>query len=135
MLRDNRATAVVAKGGHAPLPAGSTRIGADSVILGIRLLFSPDRAGDLTATYLIRLDGQPFRMHISRGALDVRRGEPEHVDATIDTDPATLEALLWNGRSLRAALSAGELTVAGERALVDQLLTLFPAGTQTSVPQ
>jgi DNA-binding HxlR family transcriptional regulator len=118
-------------GTHAPLPDGNTRIGADSVILGMRLLFSRDRAEDLTATYLLRLDGQPFRVHISRGVLEIRREEPEHVDATIDTDPAILEALLWNGRPLGTALGAGELTIAGERALIDQLLTLFPAEMQT----
>jgi DNA-binding HxlR family transcriptional regulator len=120
-------------GSHAPLPAGSSRIGADSVILGMRLLFSPVRAGDLTATYLVRFDGEPFRLHISDGVLDVRREETEHVDATIDTDPATLEDLLWNGRSLRTALSAAELTIAGERALIEKFLTLFPTEAQTPV--
>src|ERR1700742_868658 len=79
-------TALGRWGSHAPLPAGGTRIGADSVMLGMRLLFSPELAEDLTATYLIRLDGQPFCLHISRGVLDVRRAEPGHADATIDSD-------------------------------------------------
>ena len=120
-------TALGRWGTHAPIREGSTTIGADSVILGIRLLFSPERAEDLTATYLLRLDGQPFRLHIAQGVLDVHREEPEHVDAAIDTDAATLDALLWHGRSLRAAVRAGELTITGDRSLIDRLLKLFPA--------
>ena len=122
-------TALGQWGTHAPLPAGVTRVGADSMMLSIRLAFSPERAADLAATYLVRLDGQPFAVQVSGGAVEVRRDEPLDADATIDTDPDTLQALLWDGRSLRSALRAGELAITGDRALVDRFVTLFPVTT------
>lgn len=112
---------------QAPLPAGDSRVGADSIVLSVRDRFSPARADDLEAAYLLRLDEVPFALRVAGGALQAWRGEPEHADATIDTDPATLDALLSNERSLRAALRAGTVTVTGDGALVERFLTLFPA--------
>jgi ubiquinone biosynthesis protein UbiJ len=55
-----------------------------------------------------------------------------HPDATIDTDPATLFAVLWNGRSLTEAHRTGDITIEGDTAAVQRLARLFappePAG-------
>src|SRR4051794_25605853 len=114
-------------GTRAPPPTGQTRIGVDSIILGMRTTFSPERADGLSATFALRIGGQPFRLTISDGTLDVHREETDQADAAVDTDPATLEALLWGGGSLQKALRAGKLSTHGERALISQFLKLFPA--------
>lgn len=113
-------------GSRAPVPEGQTTIGVDSIILGLRTCFSPEQAGGLTATYALTLAGAPFRVSIADGALTVGRGQVDRPDAAIDTDPATLEGLLWNGRRPQSALRARELTFDGDRALLERFLELFP---------
>ena len=43
-----------------------------------------------------------------------------------DTDPPTLEGLLWRGRRLQSALRTRDLTFDGDRALIERFLELFP---------
>ena len=113
-------------GSRAPMPQGQTTIGVDSLILGLRTCFSPQQADGLAATYALTLAGEPFRISIADGALSVSRGQVERPDAAIDTDPATLEGLLWNGRRPETALRGRELTFDGKRALLERFLELFP---------
>lgn len=114
-------------GARAPLPTGQTRIGVDSIILGLRTTFSPERAEGLSATYALRLGDEPFRLTISDRTLDVHREVIDQADAAIDTNPATLEALLWGGGSLQRALRAGQISIDGQRGLIERFLKLFPA--------
>jgi DNA-binding HxlR family transcriptional regulator len=114
-------------GSRARVPTGQSRIGVDSVILGMRTTFSSERAEGLSATYALRVGGEPFQLTISDRSLDVRREETDEADAAIDTDPSTLETLLWGGGSLQEALRGSELTIDGKRALIERFLQLFPA--------
>jgi len=54
------------------------------------------------------------------------RGELAEPDATIDTDPATLIALLHGRRTLPEAQSAGDATIIGDQPVVARFLGLFP---------
>ena len=45
---------------------------------------------------------------------------------TIETDPATLTALLWADLSLAEAVGSGDAAVAGPRASASRFLRLFP---------
>jgi DNA-binding HxlR family transcriptional regulator len=101
-------------------------IGADSVALALRARFDPAAAEGLRATYDLRLGEDRFRIAVSDGELEVARGGVERPDATIDTDPGTLGAVLWAGRPLADVLHAGDLTVAGDQAAVERLVRLFP---------
>ena len=55
----------------------------------------------------LRLDGQRFRARVAGGRFEVARGEEPEPDATIETDPGTLAAMLWHGRSLADGLRSG----------------------------
>ena len=57
---------------------------------------------------------------------EVARGSAEEPDATIETDPATLSAVLWHRRLLAEAERSGELAIEGSRPAVTRLLGLFP---------
>jgi DNA-binding HxlR family transcriptional regulator/putative sterol carrier protein len=101
-------------------------LGTDSAVLSLEALFDPDAAAGLDATIALRLGEEWFRIHIADGQLKITRGEIDHSDVTIDTDPANLLSLLRTNRRLDEALTSGDLRVAGDRALVEQFRRLFP---------
>ena len=58
--------------------------------------------------------------------LELTRGSAEDPDAMLDTDPETMAALLWQGRRLREARRAGEVTVEGDARSAARFLAVFP---------
>ena len=113
-------------GSTAPFPPGEPQLGVDSAILALRALFDPGAADGLGATYELRLADQSFHARVENGRLDVTRGSADHPDATIETDTATLSALLWHGRRLPEAVRSGDIEVEGSRRAVERFLRLFP---------
>jgi DNA-binding HxlR family transcriptional regulator len=107
---------------RSPSPPAKAPIGADSLVLALRARFDPDAAKGMRASYELRLGEDRFRIDVSDDALDVARGGSDRPDATIDTDPDTLAAVLWEGRSLAGA----GMRIAGDRAAVERLMRLFP---------
>jgi DNA-binding HxlR family transcriptional regulator len=98
----------------------------DSLVLSLRALFRPAAAKGLRATIGLRLGENEFSVKVGDGQLHLARGTAERPTATIDTDPQTLAALLYGGRALNDALRTGEVTVAGETAVVTRFMRLFP---------
>ena len=101
-------------------------IGADSMMLALKGRFDPDSADGLNARYELRLGEDRFRIAVSDDALEIARGRANQPDATIDTDPTTLFATLWNGRSLAEAQRTGDMTIDGDKAAVERLIRAFP---------
>jgi len=113
-------------GSSAPFPPGKARLGTDSAILALMTLFDPSEAEGLRATYELRLGEHRFHARIAEGRLDLARGRAYRPDASIETDPATLAAVLWHGHRLSEALRSGDMKVEGSGALVTRFLRLFP---------
>ncbi|MEO3876286.1 winged helix-turn-helix transcriptional regulator [Nonomuraea sp. B12E4] len=112
---------------HAP-------IGADSLMLSLKALFDPGQAGDVTITAGLRLAGEEFRVTVAGGEIDLARGAAEHPDLVIDTDPATLAALLSGERPLAEAAAAGDLHVTGSLDTARRFLGLFPRPDPAPLP-
>jgi DNA-binding HxlR family transcriptional regulator len=112
-------------GSTAPVPPGDPRLGVDSTIIALRTLFDARAAGDLAATYELRLGDQAFRARVAEGELELERGEAPEADSTIASDPWTLGRLLWQGHALEDAERAGEATVEGDRRAAERFLRLF----------
>jgi DNA-binding HxlR family transcriptional regulator len=123
---------------RSPTPPGDAPIvSADSVVLALRALFDPGAARGLRAGYELRLGEDRFRIEVADDAFEVVRGGADQADATIETDPGTLDAVLWGGRSLADAQRSGRMTITGDKAAVQRLVRLFPmpepaAATPTS---
>ena len=113
-------------GSAAPIPPGNPRLGVDSTIIALRTLFDARAAGDLAATYELRLSDQVFRARVAEGELQLERGEAPEADATIASDPWPLGAMLWQGYALEDAERAGDVSVEGDRRAVARFLQLFP---------
>jgi DNA-binding HxlR family transcriptional regulator len=101
-------------------------IGVDSLILALRQLFDADAAAGFRHRVGLRLDSQDFMADLADGRLSVSRAPAEPADALLDTDTATLAALLWKRHPLAAAVRSGDATTAGSRAVLDRFLRLFP---------
>jgi DNA-binding HxlR family transcriptional regulator len=113
-------------GSRAPFPPGDPQIGVDSAILALKTLFAPSAADGLSASYELRLGQHRFHARVAGGRLEVVRGEAPEPDATIETDPATLSAVLWHGRRLAEALRSKDIKIEGSRPAVKRFLKLFP---------
>ena len=111
---------------RSPSGLSDAPIGADSLILALRSRFDAGAARGLRARYELRLGEDRFRIEVADGEIEVARGGAEQADATIDTDPDTLAAVLWKGRPLADAQRAGRMTIEGEKAAVQRFVRLFP---------
>jgi DNA-binding HxlR family transcriptional regulator len=107
-------------------PSDAPIVSADSVILALRGLFDASAARGLRAGYELRLGDDRFRIEVADDELEAARGDAQQADATIETDPGTLDAVLWKGRSLAEAQRSGRLTIEGDKAAVERFVRLFP---------
>jgi DNA-binding HxlR family transcriptional regulator len=114
-------------GARSPFPPEQVTIGPDSIVLAFRSLFDPEAAGDLSATYELRLgETDVFRVEVSDGEVELARGPTEDPDGAIATDPGTLAALLTGQLALDVALASEVATIAGSKRQVNRFLRLFP---------
>ena len=102
-------------GADAPEPSEGD-VSADSAMLRLRSLFSPQSERPWTATYEVRLGRDRFTIQVVDGQLvGMGRGEPhDRADAVIDCDPGTLARILGVGRALAEAVDDGRLAITGD---------------------
>ena len=114
-------------GARSPTPPDDAPIvSADSIILALRARFDPNAAHGLSASYELRLGEDRFGIEVADDEITAARGDAHRADATIDTDPDTLNAVLWRGRSLADAQRSGTMTIEGDEAAVERFVALFP---------
>jgi len=113
-------------GTRSPSRPRDAQLGVDSLILSFRTMFDPRAADGLNASYELRLGEESFRAEVAEGRFEVARGGTVRPDAIIEADPATLAALVYEGRELAEALSSGDIRIEGEREAVERFLRLFP---------
>ena len=113
-------------GARSPSRPRDAELGVDSLILSFRTMFDAQAAAGLEASYELRLGEDRFRAEVVEGRFEVARGSVEQPDAIIETDPATLAALVYEGRELDEALRSGDLKIEGSKEAVQRFLGLFP---------
>jgi DNA-binding HxlR family transcriptional regulator/putative sterol carrier protein len=106
------------------LPQGVLNV--DSLILSLRTMFSAEAAAGLSGTIELRIGREHFRARIRRGRMELIRGSAHQPDAVIEGEADALAAVTYGGRTLAAALRAGDLAVEGDKALARRFLALFP---------
>jgi DNA-binding HxlR family transcriptional regulator len=113
-------------GVRSPTKPPDAELGVDSLILSFRTMFDPDRAEGLDALYEFRLGEDRFRAEVAEGRLEIARGTVEQPDATVEAEAGTLAALVYDELELNDTLSSGDLSIKGDRAVVERFLALFP---------
>ncbi len=101
-------------------------IGVDSIILALRTMFDPQAAEGIGASYELRLGEDRFYAVVAEGRFEVARGSEDRPDAIIETDPATLAALVYSGRQLAEAMRSGDIEIEGDESAVERFVDLFP---------
>jgi DNA-binding HxlR family transcriptional regulator/putative sterol carrier protein len=113
-------------GARSPSLPREAGLGVDSLILSFRTMFDQRAADGLEASYELRLGEDRFRAVVADGRLEISRGRAERPDAIVETDPATLAALVYEGRPLAEALRSGDVEIEGDETAVARFLDLFP---------
>ena len=110
-------------GARSPAPPDGAPVrSGDSVMLSLRGLLDAEAARGLRARYELRLGEDRFRIEAADDGLDVARGGAEGADATLVSDPDTLNSVLWAGLSLAEAQRSGRLAIEGDRAAAKRLV-------------
>jgi hypothetical protein len=99
----------------------------------LRGLFDPVAANGLQASYELSLGDDRFRVDVGDGKIEVARGSNAQADATIETDPNTLNSVLWGDRSLAAAKRSHEITIEGDQHVLKEFFRLFPIPNGQSI--
>ena len=113
-------------------PIDAPIVSVDSIILALRSLFDPGTAHGLRARYELRFGEDRFRIEVADDEIEIVRGGADQPDATIDTDPGTLDTVLWAGRPLADAQRSGRMTIEGDTAAVERFAQLFPPPEPTA---
>ncbi len=119
-------TQLGAWGARSPVPPEHREIGADSIVLALRSLFDAEAAGDLEASYELRLGEESFAVTVAHGELDLSRSAAAAPATVLETDPGTLAALLTNQLELEDALESGAAHIKGSKKEARRFLSLFP---------
>jgi DNA-binding HxlR family transcriptional regulator len=88
-----------ARAQHRPL----AELGVDALMLALESTFVPHAAAGLRASYELRLGEERFSVEIQSESITIRRGNPRKPDAMIETDAATLRALVFGDQKLAGA--------------------------------
>jgi len=106
---------------HVALPPEPTTLSATSVLLFLRGSAHPDLQAPPT-TCRLELDDRVWAVRMDAGRLHVQPGEPASPDASLRTDPTTLNLLLETPGKLDAAVSDGSVVVTGAISALRRLL-------------
>lgn len=112
---------------RSPAMPHDAPIGVASVLLSLKALFEPRLAGALRAAVGLRFGEDDACARVADGRLEITHGPAADLDVRLDTDPATLAAVLGDAGRFTAAVRAGEVTLYGDASIAKRFVTLFPA--------
>jgi DNA-binding HxlR family transcriptional regulator len=114
-------------GARSPMPPESQEIGPDSIVLALRSLFDPEAAGDLQASYELRIGEGRYGVEVANGELGLGRKPAERPKVVLATeDAAAMAAILSGELPLDAALESGAAKLEGSKREAARFLRLFP---------
>lgn len=120
-------TKLGAWGARSPIPPDAQEIGPDSIVLALRSLFDPEAAGEMDATYELRIGEDRFQVEIADAELELSRGTAEDPTVSIATaDAGALAAIIAGQLPLDDALAAGDAEIEGSKQAAKRFLRLFP---------
>lgn len=114
--------ALGAWGSVEPVPADSS-LTATSVLLFLRGSARAQRHPP-RHTYRVQLDDRVWTISNPHGRLEIDAHDPAAADAGLETDPTTLNALLFDPARLDAAIAAGSVRAEGSMSALRRLVAV-----------
>ncbi len=113
------------------VPGPPTTLSGTSVLLYLRGCAQPD-PGDAPTVFNVALDDRIWTVRSAEGRIDIEIGESPQAQASLRTDPHTLNALVGHPAELDAALSNGRALAEGDVTALRRLLNdvVLPAARQ-----
>jgi DNA-binding HxlR family transcriptional regulator len=112
-------------GVRSPAHDPTLPVSAVSLMLSFRAMLDAERAAGVEMKIALRLGKDRFVAQVQHGALNVERGQSEAVEATLSGEPSAVASVVYGGRALTDAESAGVLVIQGNRARARRFLSLF----------
>jgi DNA-binding HxlR family transcriptional regulator/putative sterol carrier protein len=106
-------------------PAPGEHIPPERFVASLRASFRRQEFADLTETYELVIDGQPFTVEVSDGVVEPRPGSASSPSISLGTDADTFVALMTGQVRAADALANGSATLEGERSELERFIDAF----------
>ena len=101
-------------------------LSAASLMLSFRTMIDRSRSGDVNRTIGFQLGDEGFVARVDAEGIVIRRGDPTAADSLFISDPVTMASIIYGGRPIEDAQTAGMLALKGDIELAKRFVTLFP---------
>ena len=121
--------AILALGQVGLATLGSPQPGEDvrpeRLVVGLRVSFRREEFADLTETYKLVINDEPFTVEVSDGVVDTRPGGASSPSISLATDADTFVALMTGRASAADSLTKGRATLEGDPSVLDRFIDAF----------
>ena len=121
--------AILALGQVGLATLGSPQPGEDvrpeRLVVGLRVSFRREEFADLTETYELVINDEPFTVEVSDGVVDTRPGGASSPSISLATDADTFVALMTGRASAADSLTKGRATLEGDPSVLDRFIDAF----------
>jgi DNA-binding HxlR family transcriptional regulator len=109
-------------------PRRGEDIRGERLMTGLRVSFRRERFSDLTETYEITIDDEPFTIEVRDGGVEIRPGAATDPAIKLRTDAGTFVAMLTGGLSATDAVAGDRAALEGERRALARFIEAFAFG-------
>jgi DNA-binding HxlR family transcriptional regulator len=120
-------------GARSPHHDPTLPFSAASLILSLRTMFDPVRAGRIDAWVGLKAGAESILVRVADGKLDFARGELTDADLIFEGEPPAIAAAIYGGVPIDAHVGQGALKVTGHRRFAETFVGLFPLPEKVSV--
>jgi DNA-binding HxlR family transcriptional regulator len=107
----------------SPQPGEDVR--PERFVVGLHASFRREEFADLTETYELVIDSQPFTVEVTDGVVDVRQGGASSPSMSLEIDGDTFVALMTGRVSAADSLAKRRATLQGERSVLERFIDAF----------
>jgi DNA-binding HxlR family transcriptional regulator len=106
-------------------PEAGEDVRPERMVLGLRVSLRRDEFAELTETYELNIDGEPFTVDVGAGVVDTRPGPASSPAMRLRTDADTFIVLMTGELAPSVALAADRAALEGEREVLERFIEAF----------
>ena len=109
-------------------PEAGEDVRPERMVLGLRVSFRGGEFAELTETYELTINGEPFTVDVGDGAVDTRPGPASSPAMRLRTDADTFITLLTGELAPAVALADDRAALEGDREVLERFIKAFGFG-------